>query len=85
MKYRFFENYPEKHVHFQDEDVPELVLLGFVLVGKSVRKPRTVDLGCGNGRLIFALHEGAFFKNADEILDVDISESSVEVLARKIG
>jgi 2-polyprenyl-3-methyl-5-hydroxy-6-metoxy-1,4-benzoquinol methylase len=39
-----------------------------------------LDLGCGDGRLIFALHEKGLLENAEKIVGVDISEDRIKRL-----
>ncbi|MDH5266300.1 MAG: class I SAM-dependent methyltransferase [Candidatus Bathyarchaeota archaeon] len=84
MKDSFFQNYSRKHVHFYGEAVSTLLELGLALVCRVIKKPSVVDLGCGDGRLIFALCEKGLLKNAGEIVGVDISESRIEHLTREI-
>jgi ubiquinone/menaquinone biosynthesis C-methylase UbiE len=50
----------------------------------SVAKPSILDLGCGSGRLIFALRQKRILKNAGEIVGVDISRSRIESLTREL-
>mgnify|MGYP001104135209 CR=1 FL=1 len=63
MKDRLFQNYSRKHVHFYGEEVSVLLELCLTMRKAVTRKPNIVDLGCGDGRIIFALYErGAFEK-----------------------
>jgi ubiquinone/menaquinone biosynthesis C-methylase UbiE len=73
-----------KHVHFYDEEVPILLQSGLALARELAKKPRIVDLGCGDGRLIFALHKRRLFKDADEVLGVDVSKTRIERLAKEL-
>jgi 2-polyprenyl-3-methyl-5-hydroxy-6-metoxy-1,4-benzoquinol methylase len=62
------------------EEVSPLLEYGLALTLKSFRKQRVVDLGCGDGRIIFALHKKGFLKNVDEIVGIDISRARIERL-----
>ncbi|RSN74930.1 class I SAM-dependent methyltransferase [Candidatus Methanodesulfokora washburnensis] len=75
-----FREYSRKHVHFYDEEVSPILEYGLALTLKSVEKPNIVDLGCGDGRIIFALHKKGVLRNVGEIVGVDISKARVERL-----
>ncbi|MEM2915031.1 MAG: hypothetical protein QXH91_06515 [Candidatus Bathyarchaeia archaeon] len=51
-----FQSYSRKHVHFYGREVPALLELGLALTRDISEKPMMVDLGCGDGRLIFAMY-----------------------------
>ncbi len=84
MKDSLFQNYSEKHVHFYDEEVPYLLELGLALAKKCFGKIRIVDLGCGDGKLIFALHQKELLKGVSEVVGVDISKERIERLKREL-
>jgi 2-polyprenyl-3-methyl-5-hydroxy-6-metoxy-1,4-benzoquinol methylase len=79
----FFQNYSEKHVHFYDEAFPAFLELGFALIG-DVEKPSIVDLGCGDGRLLFALHKKGLLNRFSEIVGVDISAERIGRMAKAL-
>jgi SAM-dependent methyltransferase len=84
MRDSLFKNYSEKHMHFYDEQVSVLLKMGLVLARDFARKPRIVDLGCGDGRLTFALYKRGLLNDADEVFGVDVSGSRVERLAKEL-
>jgi len=55
MKDSLFQGYSRKHVHFYGEEVSVLLESGLALTNEVIKKPSIVDLGCGDGRLIFCL------------------------------
>lgn len=75
-----FQKYSREHVHFYDEEVSPILEYGLAITLKSCRKPSVVDLGCGDGRIIFALYKKGFLRNVGEIVGVDISEARIERL-----
>jgi 2-polyprenyl-3-methyl-5-hydroxy-6-metoxy-1,4-benzoquinol methylase len=80
MRDSSFQKYSKEHVHFYEEDVSPILEYGLDLTLKSCRKPSVVDLGCGDGRIIFALHKKSFLKNMSEIVGVYISEARIRRL-----
>jgi len=84
MKGNLFQNYSRKHMHFYDEEVSVLLGSGLALTNRVIKKPSIVDLGCGDGRTIFALYEKGLLKNVGEIVGVDISESRIERLTKEL-
>lgn len=84
MKDNLFQNYSRKHVHFYDEEVCVLLESGLALMNRVVEKPSIIDLGCGDGRLVFALYERGLLKKAGEIVGVEISESRIERLIKEL-
>jgi len=75
-----FQSFSKMHVYFYGEDVSRLLELALTSVNKSVKKFSILDLGCGDGTLIFALYEKGRLGNAEEIVGVDISEDRIERL-----
>jgi SAM-dependent methyltransferase len=72
---RSFKEYSEKHVHFIDLTVPRM--LENLLIGMD-RPYSLIDLGCGDGRLIYALHSRGLLRNAVRVVGVDISEERIK-------
>lgn len=80
MNDSWFQKYSKEHVHFYDEEVPPLLEYGLALALKGCQRPNIVDLGCGDGRIIFALHKKRVLKNVGEIVGVDISKERIDRL-----
>ena len=76
-----FRNYSRMHVQFYNADVSLLLDSALTATNKSAaRKFSLLDLGCGDGGIIFALHKRRLLENANEIVGVDISEDRIERL-----
>jgi len=71
------DEYSEKHVHFLDLHVPKM--LEDMLKGFG-RKYSLIDLGCGDGRILYALYSKGLLKNAGRIVGIDISKERIERL-----
>lgn len=83
MEDSLFRDYSKKHVQFYDESFPAFLELGFALVS-AVEKSSIVDLGCGDGRLLFALHQKGLLNGFSEIVGVDISAERIERLKKNL-
>lgn len=70
-------------MHFYDGEFSVLLELGLALTN-VIEKPGIVDLGCGDGKLIFALDKREILKNVGEIVGVDVSESRIERLRKEL-
>jgi len=75
-----FSRYTNNHVHFLEEVVPSLVELGLHLKRFLISKLKIIDLGCGDGRLIYALYKKGFLFDKDEVWGVDISSVRIKRL-----
>jgi 2-polyprenyl-3-methyl-5-hydroxy-6-metoxy-1,4-benzoquinol methylase len=75
-----FSDYSMQHVQFFDEDISDLLKLGLSLTNNVSHKLSILDLGCGDGRLLFALHKKGLLKHVNDIVGVDISETRVKRL-----
>jgi ubiquinone/menaquinone biosynthesis C-methylase UbiE len=84
MKDSLLQEYSNRHVHFYDKEAPALLRLGLALTNRVIKKPSLVDLGCGDGRLIFALHQKAMLKNVGEVVGVDISGNRIRRLVEEL-
>jgi len=85
MKDNLFLDYSRKHVHFYDESIPVLLERGLSLVTKCREtKPALLDLGCGDGRLLFALYRKGILTNFACIVGVDISKERIERLRKEL-
>lgn len=70
-----FEKYSNEHIHFIDLFVPK-TLESFI---KNLPKDfKIVDLGCGDGRLLYALIKRGLLKNASEVVGIDLAEERIE-------
>lgn len=76
-----FQTYSALHVHFYEYAIPKL--LQYVLREKDKHGLFSVlDLGCGDGKLLFSLQFSGLLKNANRIVGVDISEVRVKKLVK---
>jgi len=71
-------------VHFYNEEVSPILEYGLAIIFESCRKPSVIDLGCGDGRIIFALHKKGVLRNAGELVGVDISEARIKRLKNNL-
>ena len=69
-----FSDYSKRHVQFFDENISDFLKLGLSLTNNISRKS-ILDLGCGDGRLLFALFKKGLLKQADVIVGADLSET----------
>jgi 2-polyprenyl-3-methyl-5-hydroxy-6-metoxy-1,4-benzoquinol methylase len=79
-----FREYSEKHIHFFEEDVPELLKSIMFLKVKGNREFSIVDLGCGDGRLIYPLYKKGLLEKAKDVVGVDISRERINRLSKNI-
>ena len=80
MNNSFFSKYSTRHIFFYDKYVPTLVEFGLFLVRNQSKKRKIIDLGCGDGSLIFALRENRLLFDHDEVWGVDISPDRINRL-----
>jgi 2-polyprenyl-3-methyl-5-hydroxy-6-metoxy-1,4-benzoquinol methylase len=80
MKDSSFQSYSRMHVHFYGGDIPRLLEQGLVSLNRSSRRFNLLDLGCGDGGLLFALHEKGLLAKAERTVGVDISSERIERL-----
>ena len=78
MDGKFFKEYSEKHVHFIDLSVPEMLEDLLRRLNWQNKQYSLIDLGCGDGRLLYALYSKGLLKNASRIVGVDISKERIE-------
>jgi len=72
-----FSEYSEKHIHFIDFSVPEMLEN---LLKELNKLYSLIDLGCGDGRILYALYSKGLLKNTGRIVGVDISEERMRRL-----
>ncbi|MDY6895078.1 MAG: class I SAM-dependent methyltransferase [Thermotogota bacterium] len=81
-KEKYFKKYSEEHIHFYDLEIPDL--LRKAIKSKNSRDFSLVDLGCGDGRLLFSLQERELLSNAEKIVGVDLSHERIENLKENV-
>jgi len=62
-----FQEHSRVSVYFYNLFVPEM--LNFL---KTLKNFSLIDLGCGDGALIYSLYQNGLLKNAKEVVGVDI-------------
>ena len=82
MQNRNFREYSKKHIHFYDLKIPDL--LEKAVKSKNSRDFSVVDLGCGDGSLLFSLQKGGLFSNAEKIVGVDLSSQRIKNLRENV-
>jgi 2-polyprenyl-3-methyl-5-hydroxy-6-metoxy-1,4-benzoquinol methylase len=83
MKKNSFKEYSNKHIHFYDLTIPEL-LEELISIKNEEKSFDIVDLGCGDGNLIFNLKNKGLLNKADRIVGVDLSPKRIEILKNNI-
>jgi 2-polyprenyl-3-methyl-5-hydroxy-6-metoxy-1,4-benzoquinol methylase len=84
MRDTSFHGYSKLHVQFYGRDIPRLLEQGLVLLTHSSKKFNLLDLGCGDGGLLFALHEKGLLAKAEKTVGVDISGERIERLGNNL-
>ena len=79
---QYFKNYSERHIHFYDLKIPDL--LEKAVKSKNSRDFSVVDLGCGDGSLLFSLQKRGLFSNAEKIVGVDLSPERIKNLRENV-
>lgn len=79
---QFFNNYSRKHIHFFDLEVSDLVEK--VIKNKNRENFNLIDLGCGDGNLLFSLQKKELLSNAEKIIGVDLSPLRIQNLKENI-
>jgi len=74
----FFKKYSETHVHFIDLSIPKMLENLLKQMNKDNKSFSIIDLGCGDGRLLYALHISGLLHNAKRVVGVDISKERIE-------
>ncbi len=75
-----WEKYGKERVFFFDEEVSDLLIELLQKYNSSSRRFSFVDIGCGEGKLIYALYKKGLLKNAERIVGVDISFEKIKLL-----
>jgi|NGEPerStandDraft_9_1074522.scaffolds.fasta_scaffold00184_7 ubiquinone/menaquinone biosynthesis C-methylase UbiE len=76
---QIFEEYA-KNIHFLDEGVPELLEKCL----KQKTNSSILDLGCGEGKILFALKNKNLLKNCQKIVGVDISNVRIQKFLQSV-
>ena len=78
-----WEEYAEEHPYFIDEDVVSDLLKKLLRHINELNKPFSIiDLGCGDGVVLHALHSKGLLRNASRVVGVDISEERIRRLRK---
>ena len=78
MQNRNFREYSKKHIHFYDLKISDLVEKA--VKNKNSGDFSVIDLGCGDGRLLFSLQKKELLSNAERIIGVDLSPQRIQNL-----
>jgi len=79
-----FGDYSTLHVHFYDVGISALMEKGLSSMIKTNKKIRLLDLGCGDGSVIFSLGKLGLLKNVCEVIGVDLSEQRIRRLLKEL-
>lgn len=76
MNKQFSGEYLKVGVHFFDSALSEILenLL------RSLKNFSLIDLGCGDGRLLYSMYRKGLLKNAEKVVGLDISEERIRKL-----
>ena len=77
-----FKKYSEENIHFYDTNIPSLVEKII-----PVKRFNFLDLGCGDGRLLYALFNRGLLENANKVVGVDLAQErckAVKKISNKI-
>ena len=78
-----WERYAEKRPYFIDKNnVPRLLEKLLKRLIASNESFSIIDLGCGDGTILYALYSKGLLKNASKIIGVDISEKRIKRLRK---
>jgi 2-polyprenyl-3-methyl-5-hydroxy-6-metoxy-1,4-benzoquinol methylase len=69
-------------IHFYDLEIPELLLKAIKV--KNSMPFSLLDLGCGDGRILFALENRGLLNNAVKVIGVDISPTRIAALLKYV-
>jgi len=69
-------DFDKTHIHFYDVEIPNLLKKAIEL--KNTEEFNIVDLGCGDGRLLYSLQANNLLKNSKKIVGIDKSPIRIE-------
>ena len=84
MQNNYFQDYSEKHIHFYDIKVEISDLLEELIKYKNKKNFNIIDLGCGDGRILFYLEKKGYLSKAEKIIGVDISPKRIEIFKKNV-
>ncbi|MBU1043319.1 MAG: methyltransferase domain-containing protein [Candidatus Omnitrophica bacterium] len=67
------DEYSKKYIHYYSDDLPEII--GDIFKQNDIKK--FIDLGSGDGSILFALLKKGLLENVESITAVDISEKRI--------
>lgn len=82
MQREKFQSYSLKHIHFYDLEVPEL--LKKVQWNRDRGDFSILDLGCGNGRVLFACEREGLLNDVTRIIGVDLSPERIRLFKKNV-
>lgn len=77
-----FEEYSQKSIHFFSRHVPPLLVKALSLIQSN---PTVVDVGCGDGHLVWSLSENSHIAVNSRIIGVDMSPIRVRRFSELTG
>ena len=80
----FFQSYSKRYIQLYGRKISRQLESALTSLNKLAKTFSMLDLGCGDGKLIFALYEKGLLGNAEEIVGVDISEERIERLKKNL-
>jgi len=83
MKDIRFREYSKKHIHFYGQEISDL--LSKAIKAKNQKNFSIVDLGCGDGNILFSLKQKGLLSNVENIVGVDLSPERIENMRTNIN
>lgn len=78
-----FDKYSREHIHFYNMKIP--LLLEKAIEVKELEKGFCLlDIGCGDGNLIYSLMKNGLLTNVKSLVGVDLSPKRIEILKKNI-
>lgn len=79
-----FKEYSTSHIHFIDQRISSLLLEAIYLVKKEKPNFSIVDVGCGDGAVLYSLFNKKILGINNFVLGLDLSEDRLNVLRKNI-
>ena len=73
-----FSEYSAKNVQFFDDKASDFLKFALFMLSSISHTRSILDLGCGDGSILFALYKKSFLKQADNVVGVDLSETRIK-------
>lgn len=80
-----FQRYSTLSIHFYNRDVSDMLKSMLQKMARMGKSFSLLDLGCGDGALLFSLQNQGLLNNADKVVGVDISEVRVKRLLESVS